>query len=156
MALGCITTLWLSCKIIKSLYLFKRLANDMGGQPLTAQETSCTNVLIIYLNIDNSILYTKGNACGITDILIIKSTLQKWRYLCIAWSAKALHIRMIYLKVHRLIGNNPGHNTTNHLFTPKLRFWKRRKEKKRPSHWTYLLFFSPHKPITHWFYIEVL
>ena len=38
---------------------------------LTAGDKSCKNSPIILLNIDNSMLYTKGNACGIFNKSII-------------------------------------------------------------------------------------
>ena len=38
----------------------------------TTEETRCTNSKISFLNIDNSTLYTEGNACGVISIPIIE------------------------------------------------------------------------------------
>ena len=84
--------------------------------------------------------------------------LWKWIYPCITWYVKAIHIWIIYQKGNRFRGKNPEHNMTNHMFTPNSRCWKEKEgeKRKRPSHWSYQLIFSPHKPIYIYFYIEVM
>ena len=77
----------------------------------------------------------------------------KWIKPCIPWSTKAMHIRILDIKVNWFREKNPEHNMTNHMFTLNLRCWKR---KEKPSQWYYQLLFIPHKPITHWFYIDVI
>ena len=38
-----------------------------GSGCFTAEETSCTNASITFLNVDNSNLYTEGNVCSIIE-----------------------------------------------------------------------------------------
>ena len=76
----------------------------------------------------------------------------KWIKPCIPWSTKAMHIRIFDLKFNQFRGNNPEHNTKIHMFTKYLRCRRR----KKTSHCSYKLIFSPDKPITCWFYIEVM
>ena len=78
--------------------------------------------------------------------------LWKLIYQCITLSAKAIHLCILDLKVNRFRGNNPEHNTKIHMFTKYLRCRRRKKK----SHCSYKLIFSPEKPITCWFYIEVM
>ena len=83
--------------------------------------------------------------------------LWQWPYPCNTWSNKAIHIRKLGLKVNQFRGNNPEHDITKQLFIPYLMLFKRNKRKNnRQYHWAYQLLLSPNKPITHWFYIEVM
>ena len=45
---------------------------------LTAKETSFNNASIIFTNVDNSIIYTEGNACGIIAIPIIECIFENY------------------------------------------------------------------------------
>ena len=78
--------------------------------------------------------------------------LWQWLYPYIAWHSKAIHVRILDLRVHHLRGNNQEHNMTKHLLNTNLSSWK----KKRPSHWVYQLLFIPQNQFTHWFDIEVM
>ena len=72
MACGCITTLSLFLVDNKNnVYLQKGI---IGYGWLTTEETSFTNTSNIFLDIDNSFLYTKCNLCSITDLGIIEIT----------------------------------------------------------------------------------
>ena len=97
---------------------------------LTAEETSYTNASITSFNdsIDNSIMDYEGNACGIIAIPIIEINLDKWLYPCIAWYAKAIHVRILDLKVNPSRVNNTEHNMINHIFTPNLRSRKMKRK----------------------------
>ena len=45
---------------------------------LNAKVISCTNASIVLLNMDNRIMYTKGNTCGIIDIPVIEFTFESY------------------------------------------------------------------------------
>ena len=45
---------------------------------LTPEETSSRNSPISFLNMDNSIMYTESNACGIIAIPVIESTFENY------------------------------------------------------------------------------
>ena len=76
--------------------------------------------------------------------------LWKLIYMCITWSVKAINIRIIDLNFNWFIGNNPEHNTTNHMFSPNLMC------NRKMTHRDHPLLFIPHKPITHWLNFEVM
>ena len=46
------------------------------SQWLTSEDTSCTDVSIILLNMYNSIMYAEGNVGGIIDIPVIEWTFE--------------------------------------------------------------------------------
>ena len=50
--------------------------DDRLSEWFTAEETSCMNDSINLINVDNSTVYTKGNAYGIIYIPIIESTFE--------------------------------------------------------------------------------
>ena len=123
---------FLKNKNIISLYLFKRVADNMSGLPLSKQVVRMIQALtsmIALITVSWMLKNIMWNYCHTYHW----KHLWKITYPCVTWSTKSIHIRILDIKVNQFRGNNPEHDITKHLFTPDFRWCKRKKTKEEET-----------------------